>query len=144
MSRFVTSWIDRRERQTERAHLTILFDKYIPRCIEKTRSSFKMIIPVTENSMVQVYHSHSYTHSYRPMQWFSNLYWCLSLPQTLCSLLDCLLTLENIPANTPREIYENYFVFACVWAFGGATFQDQVFILTICIIHFVFGANMQM
>ncbi|KAL0172596.1 hypothetical protein M9458_032907, partial [Cirrhinus mrigala] len=94
---YVTSWIDRRERQTERAHLTILFDKYVPRCIEKMRSSFKTIIPITENSMVQ----------------------------TLCSLLDCLLTPENIPADAPREIYEMYFVFACVWAFGGATFQDQ-------------------
>ncbi|KAI2655454.1 Dynein axonemal heavy chain 11 [Labeo rohita] len=95
---YVTSWIDRRERQTERAHLTILTDKYVPRCIEKMRSSFKTIIPITENSMVQ----------------------------TLCSLLDCLLTPENIPADTPREIYEMYFVFACVWAFGGATFQDQL------------------
>lgn len=134
MSRYVTSWIDRRERQTERAHLTILFDKYIPRCIEKMRCSFKTIIPITENSMVQVYHSHRYTHSYRPILWFSNLYWCLSLSQTLCSLLDCLLTPENIPADTPREIYETYFVFACVWAFGGATFQDQVFVL----FYFVF------
>ncbi len=84
--------------------------------------------------MVQVYHSHRYTHSYRPILWFSNLYWCLSLSQTLCSLLDCLLTPENIPADTPREIYETYFVFACVWAFGGATFQDQVFVL----FYFVF------
>jgi len=58
MSRYVTSWIDRRERQTERAHLTILFDKYVPRCIEKMRNSFKTIIPIPENSMVQVYHSH--------------------------------------------------------------------------------------
>ncbi|XP_043088817.1 dynein axonemal heavy chain 11-like, partial [Puntigrus tetrazona] len=95
---YVTSWIDRRERQTERAHLTILFDKYVPRCIEKMRSSFKTIVPVTENSMIQ----------------------------TLCSLLDCLLTPESIPADTPREVYETYFVFACVWAFGGATFQDQI------------------
>ncbi|KAL1259213.1 hypothetical protein QQF64_009790, partial [Cirrhinus molitorella] len=95
---YVTSWIDRRERQNERAHLTILFDKYIHRCIEKMRSSFKTIIPITENSMVQ----------------------------TLCSLLDCLLTPENIPADTSREIYETYFVFACVWAFGGATTQDQL------------------
>ncbi|XP_051721899.1 dynein axonemal heavy chain 11 [Ctenopharyngodon idella] len=94
----VTSWIDRRERQTERAHLTILFDKYVPRCIEKMRSSFKTIIPIPENSLVQ----------------------------TLCTLLDCLLTPENILADSPREFYEIYFVFACVWAFGGATFQDQL------------------
>nr|XP_055065627.1 dynein axonemal heavy chain 11 isoform X2 [Misgurnus anguillicaudatus] len=94
----VASWIDRRETQTERAHLTILFDKYVPRCIEKMRSSFKTITPVTENSMVQ----------------------------TLCSLLDYLLTNENIPADSPRDVYEMYFVFACVWAFGGATYHDQL------------------
>ncbi|XP_051576917.1 dynein axonemal heavy chain 11 [Myxocyprinus asiaticus] len=94
----VTSWIDRREKQTERAHLTILFDKYIPRCIEKMRSSFKTITPILEHSMVQ----------------------------TLCSLLDCLLTPENILADSPREVYETYFVFACVWAFGGATYKDQL------------------
>lgn len=46
--------------------------------------------------------------------------------QTLCSLLDCLLTEENTPPDSPRELYEIYFVFACVWAFGGALFQDHV------------------
>ncbi|KAI5106110.1 dynein heavy chain 11, axonemal, partial [Silurus meridionalis] len=95
---YVTSWIDRRKHQTEKAHLTILFDKYVSRCIEQMRSSFKTIIPIPENSMVQ----------------------------TLCLLLDCLLTPENIPADSPREIYETYFVFACIWAFGGATYQDQL------------------
>lgn len=46
--------------------------------------------------------------------------------QTLCALLDCLLTPENIPADAPRELYETYFTFACIWAFGGALLQDQV------------------
>lgn len=46
--------------------------------------------------------------------------------QTLCCLLDCLLTDENTPPDSPRELYELYFVFACVWAFGGALFQDHV------------------
>lgn len=46
--------------------------------------------------------------------------------QTLCSLLECLLTEENTPADSPRELYEIYFVFACVWSFGGALFQDHV------------------
>ncbi|KAK3551295.1 hypothetical protein QTP70_013939, partial [Hemibagrus guttatus] len=95
---YVTSWIDRRKHQTEKAHLTILFDKYVSRCIEQMRSSFKTLIPIPENSMVQ----------------------------TLCMLLDCLLTSENVPADSPREVYETYFVFACIWAFGGATYQDQL------------------
>ncbi|KAJ8253035.1 hypothetical protein GJAV_G00208400 [Gymnothorax javanicus] len=46
--------------------------------------------------------------------------------QTLCSLLDCLLTSEHVPPDSPRELYELYFTFACVWAFGGALFQDHL------------------
>ena len=34
----VQSWIDTREIQTERANLTILFDKYIPPCLETMRT----------------------------------------------------------------------------------------------------------
>ncbi|XP_053119664.1 dynein axonemal heavy chain 11 isoform X1 [Hemicordylus capensis] len=46
--------------------------------------------------------------------------------QTLCCLLDCLLVPENVPPDGPRDLYEIYFAFACVWAFGGALFQDQL------------------
>ena len=34
----VSSWIDRREIQTERANLTILFDKYLPTCLDALRT----------------------------------------------------------------------------------------------------------
>ena len=44
----------------------------------------------------------------------------------LCYLLECLLTAENTPPDCPKEWYELYFVFACIWAFGGCLFQDQV------------------
>lgn len=46
--------------------------------------------------------------------------------QMLCYLLECLLTPENTPPDSAKELYELYFVFAAVWAFGGAMFQDQV------------------
>jgi len=59
---------------------------------------FKKIIPVPEQSLVQM----------------------------LCYLLECLLTPENTPPDCAKELYELYFVFAAVWAFGGALFQDQV------------------
>ncbi|XP_062848433.1 dynein axonemal heavy chain 11 [Trichomycterus rosablanca] len=95
---YVSSWIDRRGCQTERAHLTILFDKYVSRCLEQIRSSSKTIVPITDISMVQ----------------------------TLCSLLDSLLVPENVPSDSSRDVYETYFVFACIWAFGGATYQDQL------------------
>lgn len=54
LCRYVASWIDQREHQTERAHLTILFEKYVPRCVEQMRNTFKTIVPIPENSMVQV------------------------------------------------------------------------------------------
>ncbi|TMS22374.1 hypothetical protein E3U43_012639 [Larimichthys crocea] len=94
----VSSWIDRREVQSEKANLTILFDKYLPSCLDTLRSRFKKIIPIPEQSMVQM----------------------------LCYLLECLLTSENTPPDCAKELYELYFVFAAVWAFGGAMFQDQL------------------
>eukprot|EP00072_Mus_musculus_P068674 XP_017170437.1 PREDICTED: dynein heavy chain 11, axonemal isoform X3 [Mus musculus] len=95
---YVASWIDRRRHQSEKANLTILFDKYIPVCLEKLRTSFKAITSVPESSLVQ----------------------------TICTLLECLLTPENIPPDSPKETYEVYFAFACVWTFGGTLLRDQL------------------
>ncbi|XP_008276610.1 dynein axonemal heavy chain 9 [Stegastes partitus] len=94
----VSSWIDKRQVQSEKANLTILFDKYLPSCLDAVRSRFKKIIPIPEQSLVQM----------------------------LCYLLECLLTPENTPSDCAKELYELYFVFAAVWAFGGAMFQDQL------------------
>jgi len=102
MCRYVSSWIDTREVQSERANLTILFDKYIPPCLSL---KFKKITPIGDNSHLQM----------------------------LCYLLECLLTAENTPPDCPKEWYELYFVFACVWAFGGCLFQDQV--ISLCCPH---------
>ncbi|KAG8443036.1 hypothetical protein GDO86_011741 [Hymenochirus boettgeri] len=88
-----------RSNQTEKANLTVFFYKYVPLCLEHFRANFvKTITPVSENSMVQ----------------------------TLCSLLDCLLTTENVPPDSAGDLYEMYFVFACIWAFGGALYRDQL------------------
>uniref|UniRef100_G1PM87 AAA+ ATPase domain-containing protein n=1 Tax=Myotis lucifugus TaxID=59463 RepID=G1PM87_MYOLU len=95
---YVASWIDRRQHQSEKANLTILFDKYVPACLDKLRTSFRTITSVPESSLVQ----------------------------TICALLECLLTPENVPSDSPKDVYEVYFVFACVWAFGGALLQDQL------------------
>jgi len=50
----VTSWIDSRSIQSERANLTILFDKYVPTCLEAVKAHFKTITPVPDNTMIQV------------------------------------------------------------------------------------------
>ncbi|CAH1986860.1 unnamed protein product [Acanthoscelides obtectus] len=94
---YVTSWIDTRENQTEKSNLIMLFDKYIPICLENVRTRFKKITPITETSHLAM----------------------------LCHLLECLLIPSNVPPDCPKELYELYFVFCCVWAFGSAMFQEQ-------------------
>lgn len=98
MCRYVTSWIETRKLSSEKSNLIILFDKYIPICLENVRTRFKKITPIAETSHVQM----------------------------LCHLLDCLLTPTNTPAECPKEWHELYFVFSSVWAFGSAMFQEQV------------------
>ncbi|EFA11309.2 dynein beta chain, ciliary [Tribolium castaneum] len=94
---FVTSWIETRTNGTEKSNLIMLFDKYIPICLENVRTRFKKITPVAETSHIEM----------------------------LCHLLECLLTPNNTPNECPKEWYELYFVFCCVWAFGSAMFQEQ-------------------
>nr|XP_033816070.1 dynein heavy chain 17, axonemal isoform X1 [Geotrypetes seraphini] len=94
----VSSWIESRKVQSERANLMILFDKYLPTCLDKLRFAFKKITPVAEVTIVQ----------------------------TILCLLECLLNPESAPPDSSKELYELYFVFACLWAFGGAMFQDQL------------------
>lgn len=84
--------------QSEKANLMILFDKYLPMCLDKLRFGFKKITPVPEITTIHM----------------------------VLYLLECLLTDKNTPPDSPKELYELYFVFACFWAFGGAMFQDQV------------------
>lgn len=36
----VASWIDRREIQSEKANMTILFDKYLPSCLDTVRTRY--------------------------------------------------------------------------------------------------------
>jgi len=100
---YVSSWIDTRHNATEKAVLLVLFEKYVPVCLEALRTKFKIITPIPEITHIQM----------------------------LCTLLDCLLTPINCPPETTRDVYETYFVFTCLWAFGSATFQDQVPIINI-------------
>ncbi|NXH15458.1 DYH17 protein, partial [Bucco capensis] len=97
-SSIVTSWIETRTVQSEKVRLTLLFDKYLPVCLEKVKSEFKKIIPVPD----------------------------IAVTQMVLYLLECLLTPQTVPPDSPLELYELYFVFACAWAFGGTMFQDQL------------------
>lgn len=101
---YVASWIDSRENAAEKAALVVLFEKYVPTCMDALQMKFKIITPIPE-----ITHIHM-----------------------LCTLLECLLIPTNCPLDTSRDVYETYFVFACIWAFGSATFQDQVRAIVVC------------
>ena len=93
---YVTSWVETRENSTEKAALTILFDKYIPTCCEVISKKFKMITPIPGISHISI----------------------------LCSLLEALLTTKNVPSDSSDEVYETWFVFALCWSFGSALYND--------------------
>ena len=92
----MTSWIETREVQSEKANLTILFDKYVPTLYEIMKHRFKKITPIPD-----------ITHT-----------------EVLCKLLECLITPSNITQDSPKDLYELFFVFACIWAYGSALYHD--------------------
>ncbi|CAH1639911.1 unnamed protein product [Spodoptera littoralis] len=93
---YVTSWVETRKIPAEKSNLVVLFDKYIPSCLETVRTRFKKITPIVDMAHVQM----------------------------LCHLLNCLFVPENTPAECPKEWHDIFFVFACVWAFGSAMFHE--------------------
>ncbi|CAH0551274.1 unnamed protein product [Brassicogethes aeneus] len=95
---YIASWIETRMIQSEKATLMILFDKYIPQCLDAIKKKFKKITPVSDIAHLEM----------------------------LCHLLDCFLIPQNVPNDCPKDWYEIYFVFSIVWAFGSTLFQDQI------------------
>ncbi|KAJ1558852.1 Dynein heavy chain 9, axonemal [Nowakowskiella sp. JEL0078] len=95
---YVQSWLDKREDASEKSNLGVLFDKYVPPCLDTLRSGRFKMANVEEFSMI-----------------------C-----SLCNILEGLLTQQNTPKGCDKEWFEIYFVFAAVWAFGGCVFQDQL------------------
>lgn len=96
-SPFVTSWTNSRPDAQERKFLELFFPKYIPSLLDNHKK-FKKITPISEIAMIQM----------------------------TCFLLDCLLTPANIPPDSTKDVYEQYFCFAAIWGFGSACFQDQL------------------
>ncbi|CAI6368255.1 unnamed protein product [Macrosiphum euphorbiae] len=98
---YVSGRMDTSDNVTEEAALLVLFDKYVPICLETLKTKFIIIKPVPE-----------ITHK-----------------QMLCTLLDCLSTPINCPPENARDVYGTYFVYTCLWAFGSALFKDQAITL---------------
>ncbi|BET02170.1 Dynein, axonemal heavy chain [Nesidiocoris tenuis] len=95
---YVQSWLDTRSNENEKVQLMIFFEKYVGPILEAGRSKWKRITPIPEIAHVHM----------------------------LCSLLEVLIVPTNLPADSPKEWYEIYFVFAAIWAFGSACFKAQI------------------
>ena len=93
---YVTSWVETREDQKEKAILTLLFDKYIPICIEIVNKKFRTITPIPGICYIQI----------------------------LCNLLEALILPKNIGKDPSDTTYESWFVFSLVWSFGSALYHD--------------------
>ena len=101
---YFQSWIDTLHEvhphieHKEQAWLEALQQQYLPTILEQAhKQKWKHITPLMDFAQVQ----------------------------TFCALLEGLLTAANCPAGTEKEVYEAYFQFACVWAFGGAYGADK-------------------
>eukprot|EP01063_Lacrimia_lanifica_P004778 TRINITY_DN12719_c0_g2_i1.p1 TRINITY_DN12719_c0_g2~~TRINITY_DN12719_c0_g2_i1.p1 ORF type:complete len:3519 (+),score=1391.25 TRINITY_DN12719_c0_g2_i1:1056-10559(+) len=88
-------WLQGRADEKERNTLDSFFDFYLPPVLEHCKRSYRTVVPLVD----------------------------LSIVETLCILLDALLA-DLVPHSTPPEVYERYFCFATIWAFGGALTSD--------------------
>ncbi|KAL7754360.1 hypothetical protein RI367_000341 [Sorochytrium milnesiophthora] len=97
-SPYVQSWLEKKEDAAEKSTLSVLFDRYVNISFDALHSGRFKMAPIEDFSMIQ----------------------------TLCNILEALLTPQNVPKGCDKEWFEIYFVFAAVWAFGGGMYQDQL------------------
>ena len=102
---FVASWIANREYETERGMLQKLFEGYVPKTFDWMRKNCSTIVPLPEINKVQ----------------------------HLCYILEGILgngdnfagQCKTMGAESAQQLLESYFIYAAVWAIGGATFADK-------------------
>eukprot|EP01059_Diplonema_ambulator_P034998 TRINITY_DN8108_c0_g1_i3.p1 TRINITY_DN8108_c0_g1~~TRINITY_DN8108_c0_g1_i3.p1 ORF type:complete len:4672 (+),score=1974.47 TRINITY_DN8108_c0_g1_i3:105-14120(+) len=92
---FKDKWLTNRKEEKQRNYLDSFFDAYLLPIFEYYKRSFQPVIPIVDINIVQ----------------------------SLCSLLEAIL--DRLPLNTSQDIYERYFCFAAIWAFGGPLSSDS-------------------
>ena len=95
----VESWIQSREAKEYRPLLVELFDRYMEKSLEHCRRNFRTLVPLV------------------PM----------NIAGTVCKILEGLIPSEHVRGAPPpdKKIVEMQFVFAAVWALGGAMLVDK-------------------
>jgi hypothetical protein len=77
--------------------LSDLFDKYVPDTIFEMKKSYRHITPLSTMNFVT----------------------------TLTNILEGVLKPENLSNKADQALFEMYFVFAAIWAFGGALVEKD-------------------
>lgn len=95
-----------------------LFRRYVASWIETRQSS-------VEKTQLTIFFEKYIPHLITAVKKFKTIIPSndITLIQMTCHLLDCLLT--PLAEGATKETYEKYFVFAAIWGFGSALFQDQ-------------------
>ena len=104
---YVVSWIANREYDSEKQMLKKLFDHYVGTVFEWMRKNCETIVPLPEINRVQ----------------------------HLCYILEGILgngdnfagQCKTMGQETAQQLLESYFIYASVWALGGATYSDKQF-----------------
>jgi dynein heavy chain len=74
-----------------------MFDKYVPDTVFEMKKSFSHITPLSTMNFVT----------------------------TLVNILEGVLKPENVSNKAEQSLFEMYFVFAAIWAFGGALVEKD-------------------
>jgi dynein heavy chain len=95
---FAQTWLETRPDESQRAFLSSLINNYVPKALLAVLKNFRLTVPIVQINSV-----------------------C-----TLCYLLDGVLGQgEDMRKGLSNEVIETYFVWCCVWAFGGGLLVDK-------------------
>ena len=94
----IDSWIAAQSATNYKSILSTLFAKYLDKSLEFCRRNFRTIIPLSSVSMAQ----------------------------GICKILEGIIPKEENAPRPDQVLMEHHFVFACIWAIGGAMLVDKV------------------
>jgi len=119
---FLDSWIERRENDKEKSSLLALFNKYTTPEFLHEMLQFARIIPVSEVNMIR-------TLCYLLEGLLGRISDAkkkkVGAPHAAGAPADAVAGAADLSPAVEKELFEANFVYACIWAFGGATLVDK-------------------
>ena len=95
---YVATWVETMGDQKVQAILEQLFEQYVaPTLLMMAKEKWVHLTPIKDFAIVEV----------------------------VCRILEGVLTPETCPPGSEKDVYEAYFQFAAVWAFGGGLGSDK-------------------